>query len=165
LLNTLDWLRANPESAKLGVVVICDTAVMDPNDVGMQGAGGVALLVGNPRNYKAMSAFSNTSPPIVISKKHVTLMRNTEDFLKPRYSNQCSPFMRGRESMDHYLEALEYCAETSKSRFNACLRNHDYVVLHGGLCKLKPSITEMIRNFKLIQNISFCDDIAMYLRT
>jgi hydroxymethylglutaryl-CoA synthase len=50
LLNTLDWLRANPDTAKLGIVVVTDTAEMGESELAFQGAGAVAMLVGGGRS-------------------------------------------------------------------------------------------------------------------
>ena len=62
-------------------------------------------------------------------------MRSTEDFLKPRYSKQVSPFIRNQDSMKYYLDALGYCVEETKKRFDQSLESVDHAVLHGGLCK------------------------------
>ena len=45
LLNSLDWLRAHPEQ-QYAVVVVTDVAPMDERDMGFQGAGAVAMLLG-----------------------------------------------------------------------------------------------------------------------
>lgn len=73
--------------------------------------------------------------PIVIERQALPLMRNTQDFLKPRYATQLSPYMRGTESMDHYLEALVYCARRSSEKFGDTIGNSDYCIVHGGLCR------------------------------
>ena len=87
--------------------VITDTAVMDEAEIAYQGAGAVAMLVGRSKSSKIA---------IEIERKNVPYMKNTNDFLKPRYSKQLSPFMRGRESMDGYLNSLEYCVTKTKER-------------------------------------------------
>ncbi len=157
LLNSLDWLRANPDTAKLGIVVVTDTAEMGEDSVSFQGAGAVAMLVGSakwfgpqgdydddddcegdeeeeedyddvnlkntpkatrstarsfgPKTTSSLLPRSNGRVPIVIERNPVTVMRCTEDFMKPRYSPQVSPYIRGKESMEYYLESLGYCVE------------------------------------------------------
>jgi len=135
LLNTLDWLRAHPE-ARFGIVVATDTAVMDEKDVSYQGAGAVAMLVSRESVYQQVFKKAAGTPlPVVIERSSISLMRNTQDFLKPRYASQLSPFMRGRESMEHYLEAMRYCVQRTSESFGATIGNSDYCLVHGGLCR------------------------------
>jgi len=131
LLNSLDWLRAHPEAA-YAVVVVCDVAPMDDGEMGFQGAGAVAMLLGR-------------DPALQILRDSVTCMKNTNDFFKPRYSKQLSPCMRPRESMDNYLASLDYCATKMRERHGADLATADAVAVHGGLCR--SVVTRVMRHW------------------
>jgi len=133
VLNTLDWLRAHPE-ARFGIVVVTDTAVMNETEVSFQGAGAVALLLTRESVYQEVFR-TRRHLPVAIERQAVPLMRNTQDFLKPRYAAQLSPYIRGTESMNHYLEALEHCARRTGERFGDTLTNVEYCLVHGGLCR------------------------------
>jgi len=139
LMNTCDWLRATAaldqeegvedceamEARRFGVVVSTDTAIMDEAEIGFMGAGAVAVLVGY-------------NPAIEILPSPVAEMKSTLDFLKPKVHdhNVLTPRMRSRESMDHYLAALDAVTHKTAERFPGwSLPEVQGCVLHGGLCK------------------------------
>lgn len=90
-------------------------------------------------------------------------MKNTDGFLKPRYSTQITPYMKGRQSMESYLAALDYTSKhTTKQEHKLDLETADYILLHGGLCK---SVTVNAMNHLGKQyNISRKEIIKKYMK-
>ena len=122
LLNTIDWLYSGRTKYKYGIVVITDVANMNVESIAWQGGGAIAILIG-------------PNPSIEILTHPVSYMKNTDDFLKPRYSTQITPYMKGKKSMDSYLAALDYTIQHTNQQHKQDLDNSDYILLHGGLCK------------------------------
>mmetsp|Transcript_39761 Transcript_39761/g.58083 ORF Transcript_39761/g.58083 Transcript_39761/m.58083 type:complete len:916 (+) Transcript_39761:1-2748(+) len=126
LLNTISWCR---ETGGYGIVVTTDTADMDISDSAWRGASAVAMYVG-------------PDPWIEIHPERVSCFKNTMDFLKPRYSNQITPHMQTRESMNHYIEALDNCVESMGRKFSVDTSKLDAFIFHGGLCATFMKIVE-----------------------
>jgi len=118
LLNTLSWCQV---TGRYGIVVATDTADMDVKDSAWRGASAVAMLVG-------------PNPWIEIHPERMSCFKNTHDFLKPRYSNQISPVMQTKASMDYYVHALDYTLEKMKQEHLIDAEAFDAFVFHGGLC-------------------------------
>ena len=99
LLNTIAWCR---ETGRLGVVVATDAADMDIQDSSWRGASAVAMLVGS-------------NPWIEIHPERTSCFKNTHDFFKPRFSTQLSPYIATKDSMNHYLAALDDTIDRMRS--------------------------------------------------
>jgi hydroxymethylglutaryl-CoA synthase len=122
LLNTLNWLRAGVSPKRYGIVVATDTAYMDEKQMSWQGCGAMAMLVGD-------------DPAIEILPEYVTYMANNADFFQPRRSQQLSPYLDGRGSMECYLTAMQSCTEKMEARHGRSLTSVDAIAVHGGVCK------------------------------
>ena len=132
VLNTLDFLRASAARGapgRLGIVVVSDVANMDRRRLGLQGAGAVAMLLGQ--------SDGGVAPPVEILPDPVHFMANTDFFLKPRYSSGIAPHMQGAQSLDAYLTALRHVARRTAERFGDewSLPGVENVVVHGGLAR------------------------------
>ena len=117
LLNALAWCR---ETGLDAIVVATDTADMDLVDSGWRGAAAVAMLVGY-------------NPWIAIHRQRASCFKNTDDFFKPRSSTKKSPDIKTRQSMDHYIYALDHTINAI-SRHGLDMTSVDAFVFHGGLC-------------------------------
>ena len=121
LLNSLNWLKCQ-NSNKYAIVVITDTAIMDIDRLGFQGAGACAILLGK-------------NPAIEINDHIISCMKNTSDFQKPLHSEKLGPSIKGMESLTTYQDSLKYCLEKFLIETNKKITDFDYIVIHGGLCK------------------------------
>ena len=121
MLNTLAWCREAGEGRRLGIVVATDTADMDIGDSAWRGASAVAMLVGS-------------NPWIEIHPERVSCFKNTQDFLKPRYCTQRTPIIQPRESMNHYVDAVDSTIQAMQTKHGIDIGTKDAFVFHGGLC-------------------------------
>jgi len=121
-LNSINWLKTDT-SKKLAIVVITDLAIMDTTKISFQGAGSCALLLG-------------PNPNITLNENIINCMKNTYDFQKPIKSNLLGPYCNGYESMVEYHKSFKYCIEQLKLKYNKSILDFDYIVIHGGLCKI-----------------------------
>jgi len=126
LLNTISWCR---ETGEFGIVVATDTADMDLLDSSWRGASAVAMLVG-------------PDPWIEIHRERASCFKNTNDFLKPRYSQQITPYMQTKASMSYYIEALTSCIESLKVDHSIVAGDFDAFIFHGGLCATFMKLVE-----------------------
>jgi len=133
LLNTLAWCREegsnNSGRRRLGIVVAADTADMDINDSAWRGASAFAMLVGS-------------NPWVEIHPERASCFKNTHDFLKPRHCKQITPIMQTRDSMNHYMDAIESTVANMKTKHNIDVGEKDAFVFHGGLCAKFMQIVE-----------------------
>jgi hydroxymethylglutaryl-CoA synthase len=144
LLNALAWCR---ETGRDAIVVATDTADMDLVDSGWRGAAAVAMLVGY-------------DPWITIHRRRVSCFKNTDDFFKPRSSSKKSPVIKTRQSMDHYIYALDHTIN-AMSRHGLDMKSVEAFVFHGGLCAafmrlVERHLTTSIKSIKTWENHFEC---------
>ncbi len=126
LINTVSWCKL---TGGFGIVVATDTADMDLHDSGWRGAAAVAMLVG-------------PDPFVELQPERTSCFKNTHDFLKPRFATQTSPFIETKESMNHYIEALDTCIRSMKESYAIDTKRFDAFVFHGGLCATFMKLVE-----------------------
>ncbi len=128
LLNTIQWCQAQADGG-YGIVVATDTADMDLIDSSWRGAAAVAMLVG-------------PNPWVEIHPERTSCFKNTQDFFKPRFATQVSPFIQTKESMTNYINALDTCITSMKTSFGVDAKRFDAFVFHGGLCATFMKLVE-----------------------
>ena len=121
LLNSLNWLKLNDD--RYAIVVAADLAIMDDKDTQFQGGGACAILLGKDAK-------------ITFKDKKISCMKNTYDFTKPIKSKNLSPCFNGLESMVNYHQSLKYCLNEFKKKYLLSIKDFDFIVIHGGLCKM-----------------------------
>ena len=120
LFNTVAWCQSDSWDGRYGLVVCVDIADLNAEQMFLNGAAAVAMLIGPDA---ALTMYPERS----------SHMMHTWDFYKPVGWKDSYPLMRdGKHSIDVYMESLDGCQQrlTEKLKGQCLLQSHDYFVFH-----------------------------------